>query len=482
MRQLITNIGSSDYLALATTAILLLIFTLVYLWWNERNQGKLSIPGLSSKHEIYGNLKQITKDGGLHQFLLDHHKKFGPMFSFYWGKELVVSLASPYAWKDTQTLFDRPANQFELFKPLVGVYSIQYMNTPVGQKHRKILDRHFSFTAIGLYFQTFTTIANELVTRWSKVPKDEMVPLRQHMLAVAIKSIIRTSFGEDYFKSNKEILELEAAYDVCWEEMERRLDGNMPEPDSDRQKNYDDSLNWLSKKVSQIVNHRKANKEKKDNNALDIMIDAEDLYTSDQQIFDMVISYIVGGFHTTGNLLTWAVYYLCNDSKVVDKMLTEINEVLGDGEITMDNFDKLIYARQVVDETMRCSVLAPYAARYSEYDMVIGGHVIPKHTPLLQALGCVLQDETIWPQPKRFDPDRFGPDAPKRHPLAFQPFGFAGKRKCPGYRFAYYEAIIFLVAIVRNFKVSLVPDMKVEAVHRLVTSPKEEIYINIEKR
>ena len=36
------------------------------------------------------------------------------------------------------------------------------------------------------------------------------------------------------------------------------------------------------------------------------------------------------------------------------------------------------YARQVVDETMRCSVLAPFAARFSEYDMVVGGHVIPK--------------------------------------------------------------------------------------------------------
>ena len=83
----------------------------------------------------------------------------------------------------------------------------------------------------------------------------------------------------------------------------------------------------------------------------------------------------------------------------------------------------------------------------------------------------------------RFDPDRFGLNAPKRHPLAYQPFGFAGKRKCPGYRFAYYESIIFLVAIVRNFKCLLASETDdVIPVHGLVTSPKEEIYINIEKR
>ena len=81
-----------------------------------------------------------------------------------------------------------------------------------------------------------------------------------------------------------------------------------------------------------------------------------------------------------------------------------------------------------------------------------------------------------------FDPDRFGPNAPKRHPLSYQPFGFAGKRKCPGYRFAYYESIVFLVAIVRNFKISLVSDDDAIPVHGIVTSPKEEIYVTIEKR
>lgn len=58
-----------------------------------------------------GNLGEITKNGGLHQFLLDNHKKHGPMFSFHWGKELVVSLGAPEVWKDVQQLFDRPSRK-----------------------------------------------------------------------------------------------------------------------------------------------------------------------------------------------------------------------------------------------------------------------------------------------------------------------------------------------------------------------------------
>lgn len=60
-------------------------------------------------HFSLGNLAMITREGGLHKFLQQHHKKFGPIFSFYWGKELVVSLGSPQLFKDVQTLFDRPS-------------------------------------------------------------------------------------------------------------------------------------------------------------------------------------------------------------------------------------------------------------------------------------------------------------------------------------------------------------------------------------
>ena len=63
-----------------------------------------------------GNLDMITKEGGLHMFLLQHHKKFGPIFSFHWGKELVVSLGAPQLFKDVQMLFDRPSKKISGFR------------------------------------------------------------------------------------------------------------------------------------------------------------------------------------------------------------------------------------------------------------------------------------------------------------------------------------------------------------------------------
>ena len=52
--------------------------------------------------------------------------------------------------------------------------------------------------------------------------------------------------------------------------------------------------------------------------------------------------------------------------------------------------------RQVMDETLRMSTLGPYAARYSDKDMVVDGYTVPANTPIIHALGVSLKNETQW--------------------------------------------------------------------------------------
>ncbi|WAQ93639.1 CP20A-like protein [Mya arenaria] len=81
-----------------------------------------------------------------------------------------------------------------------------------------------------------------------------------------------------------------------------------------------------------------------------------------------------------------------------------------------------------------------------------------------------------------FDPDRFAPEKKHLHHLSFVPFGFAGKRKCPGYRFAYAEVTVAMVTILRKFKVKLVEGQVITPVHGLVTHPSDEVWITISRR
>ena len=66
--------------------------------------------------------------------------------------------------------------------------------------------------------------------------------------------------------------------------------------------------------------------------------------------------------------------------------------------------------------------------------------------------------------------------------MAFQPFGFAGKRKCPGYRFSYAEIAVALSVLLRRFIIHLVGSQVVQPEYMVVTQPKEEIWITVTKR
>ncbi|CAH1789283.1 unnamed protein product, partial [Owenia fusiformis] len=343
-------------------------------------------------------------------------------------------------------------------------------------------DNGFGHEKVFDHLDTFEKLSNEVSAKWNTMLDEQHIPLRDQMFAFAIKSITITSFG-DYFHDDEQVLEFRKAYDTCMDEMERRLTEGAPEPDSLEEKNFKKALNIMHSTIKKIVEIRRDNplKSEDDHIFLDTLLEAG---IPESQLIDDSISFTVAGFHTSGLFLTWLFYFLALHQDVQTKVYDELLKVLGpNGKISADNINDLQYGRQVQDETLRCSVLAPWTARYQHMDVELGGHTIPAETPVILALGVSLQDEEYWPEPTKFDPDRFSPENSKLRPdMAFQPFGFAGKRKCPGYRFSYIEVQVLVAEILRKFRIKLVEGQVVMPVYGFVTNPKEEIWVTLEKR
>ncbi|KAI0241107.1 hypothetical protein LSAT2_001564 [Lamellibrachia satsuma] len=98
-------------------------------------------------------------------------------------------------------------------------------------------------------------------------------------------------------------------------------------------------------------------------------------------------------------------------------------------------------------------------------------------------LGSSFRTRTSTLTQPRLTRTAFSPENRKKLPaFAFEPFGFAGKRKCMGWKFSITEATIVFAAIVGSLKLSMVPDQVVVPDYGFVTKPSEEIWITVTKR
>ncbi|XP_072179123.1 cytochrome P450 20A1-like [Diadema setosum] len=456
-----------DFAIFAVTFVVFLIALLIYFYPTAPPKAT-TVPGVAPSDPVKGNLDEIADAGSLHQFLVKLHAEFGDIVSFYYTDQLCVSIASPELYKEHQAVFDRPPLLFQLFEPLITADSIQYANGADGRKRRDLTDRCFGFQALQNHVAVFNKISRELVEKLSDCPPNEHIPLRSTCLDTAMKGITITSFG-DFFQDDKALSDMRRDYDHVWGDLESRLGGIMPEPGSNREKEFDEAQERMQNAIRQAIKQRRANPADQGQEIfLDVLLRAN--YPESRLLAD-AITYFVGGFHTSGNLFAWAVFFLTQDEKVQEKLADHVTKIVGKtGDVTMDHIADMTYLRQVLDETLRVSVLAPFAARVQDIDVVLGGHVIPKGTPVVHALGVSLWSEKTFPNPEVFNPDNFSAENVKnRHRNAFQPFGFAGRRVCPGQQFAYKEVAIFLAWFVRAFKISLVPGQETEQVFGLVS-------------
>jgi len=89
-----------------------------------------------------------------------------------------------------------------------------------------------------------------------------------------------------------------------------------------------------------------------------------------------------------------------------------------------------------------------------------------------------------WLYVCRFDPDRFSADRLQQLPLyAFEPFGFAGKRICPGRSFALSAVTVLLAKLMRSdLELRLAPDQTVSPKYDLTGRPEDEVWIAVDKR
>jgi len=111
--------------------------------------------------------------------------------------------------------------------------------------------------------------------------------------------------------------------------------------------------------------------------------------------------------------------------------------------------------------------------------LILGNYTLPKGETIVLAIILAHRNPKVWPDPLKFDPDRFLPENSKhRNPYAYIPFS-AGPRNCIGQKFALLEEKIILTAILRRWRVKSVKmfDM-IKYGFSITLRPSEEVLIH----
>ncbi|UUU34012.1 cytochrome P450 [Streptomyces sp. CA-210063] len=198
--------------------------------------------------------------------------------------------------------------------------------------------------------------------------------------------------------------------------------------------------------------------------------DCPDAHT-EQEVFDQVITFFIGGTETMASLLSWTLHLLSVHPRAYERVEAELDEVLGDRPVTLQDLSRLTFMKRVINESLRLHPPVWLLSRVTLVDTELGGHPLPAGAGLLFSPYALHRDPAVFAEPERFDPDRWIENRiERRHREAFIPFG-AGTRRCIGDAFGLAEAQVALAVILRRWRVRPQPGTTPEPLLRMTMRP-----------
>lgn len=176
---------------------------------------------------------------------------------------------------------------------------------------------------------------------------------------------------------------------------------------------------------------------------------------SDTQLRDELTTLIEAGHITAANAITWSWYLLACHPEIEAKLHQELDAVLEKRAPSFQDVERLTYTQMVLWEVMRLYPPAWLLSRRPLEDFHMDEYTMPAGSLILMSPYVTQRDSRYFPEPSRFDPERWRPEIRQnRPPLSYFPFG-AGPRRCIGEGMALLEGVLLLATFGRRWRLKL---------------------------
>jgi cytochrome P450 len=349
-------------------------------------------------------------------------------------------------------------------------------------RQRRLAQPAFHRQRIAAYGSTMVEFAERARTRW----KDgATLDMHTEMMRLTLDIVAKTLFDADV---DAEAAEIGKAMTTAFESFNyamipftEYLD-HVPIPPVRR---FNSARDRLDKTIFRLIAERRASGEDR-GDLLSMLLLAQDTEgdgtgMSDAQLRDEALTIFLAGHETTANALTWTWYLLSQHPEVEKRFHAEIDSLNGVSP-TIDDLARLPYTRMVLAESMRLYPPAWAIGRRALDAFQMREFNVPAGAVVLMSQYVMHRDARYFPDPDRFDPERWTPEAQASRPkFSYFPFG-GGARVCIGEQFAWMEGILLLATIGQRWKMRLVPDQIVDVQPLITLRPRFGMRMEFQSR
>ncbi|MFN7946279.1 MAG: cytochrome P450 [Blastocatellia bacterium] len=425
-------------------------------------------------------------------FLQRMKREHGDIVRFRIGPQEIWLLSHPDHIREVLVVSQRKfmkGRGLQMAKKLLG----EGLLTSEGEFHlrqRRLAQPAFHRQRIAAYATTMVDYTAQLHHRWkahlSGQPFDMAEEMMRLTLRIAGKTLFDTEVEHEAREVGQALTDLISTFERITNPLAALLE-KLPLPGNRR---FEKAKRTLDNIIYRIISERRraiAERGEDRGDLLSMLLLAQDDEQgsggmTDQQVRDEAITLFLAGHETTANMLTWTWYLLSQNPAVEARLHAETAAVLGDRLPTFEDVAKLRYAEMVLAESMRLYPPAWILGRNALEDCEIGGCTVPRGALVLMSQYIVHHDARFYPEPDKFDPERWMPEARETRPkFAYFPFG-GGTRTCIGEAFAWMEGVLVLTTLAQRWKPRLAPGHPIE-LHPLITlRPKHGMKMTLEQR
>jgi cytochrome P450 len=417
-------------------------------------------------------------------FMVESAEKYGDVVLFKVGNERVHLFNHPDLIRDVLV-----TNQKNFVKSRALVRAKRLLGegllTNEGESHlrqRRLTQPAFHRDRVAAYGRSMVDYAVRISSRWVTA---ESLDMHDEMMKLTLAIVAKTLFSTDV---EKEATEIGDALTVAFESFNvatlpfSEILEKLPLPYTRR---FEAARARLDATIYRIIDERRASG-RDEGDLLSMLLLAQDTEgdgggMTNAQLRDEAMTIFLAGHETTANALSWTWYLLSQHPDVEARFHREI-DALGDRTPQPEDLPNLPYTRMVLAESMRLYPPAWAVGRRALNDFEVNGYLIPARSMVLMSQYITHRDPRFYPDPERFDPERWRPDvAAKRPKFSYFPFG-GGTRICIGEQFAWMEGILILAAIGRHWRMQYLDESPPAIEPRITLRPKSPLRMRVERR